>query len=101
MLLAGVLCGLGFGVIVPSAQAIAVAASPEHRVGVAVSTYFLALDLGTGLGPVLFGSLVPLTGYTGVYWVAAALVGVGALCFWLLRPRGPGMAQDAERLTQS
>lgn len=67
-----VLCGLGFGIIMPCAQAIAVAQAPEGRMATAVSTYYLMLDVGTGLGPVLLGALVPLTGFGGMYAVLGA-----------------------------
>jgi MFS family permease len=68
---AGVLSGLGFGSLTPSVQAIAVTEAPEMRLGTATSTFYLMLDLGVGVGPVVLGALLPLTGYPGMF---------GALC---------------------
>lgn len=44
LLLAGVLIGLGFGNMQSTTQAIAVKVTPPYRVGLATSTYYIALD---------------------------------------------------------
>ncbi|HHX86042.1 MAG TPA: MFS transporter, partial [Actinomycetales bacterium] len=54
-------------------QAAVITRVPRERTGAAVATHFFMLDLGTGLGPILFGLLVPALGYAGVFWVAAVL----------------------------
>lgn len=70
-----VLSGLGFGTLLPGTQAITVGLVPERRFGTALATYYLMLDIGTGLGPVLLGVLVPLTGFDGMYvWLGALMV---------------------------
>ena len=70
-----VLSGLGFGTLLPGTQAITVGLVPERRFGTALATYYLMLDIGTGLGPVLLGLLVPLTGFDGMYaWLGGLMV---------------------------
>ncbi|MCG2622544.1 MFS transporter [Arthrobacter sp. I2-34] len=72
---AGILAGLGFGSMMPCTQAIAVSQVPERRLGTAVATYFLMLDVGTGFGPVLLGLLLPLTGFPGMYvWLGVLML---------------------------
>lgn len=74
VLLAGaVLLGFGWGTITTGGQAAVITRVPRERTGAAVATHFFMLDLGTGLGPILLGAVVPLLGYAGVFWVAAAV----------------------------
>lgn len=67
LLLAGALIGLGFGNIQSGTQAIAVKAAPPHRMGMATSTFFIALDAGLGFGPYFIGLIIPLTGFSTLY----------------------------------
>jgi MFS family permease len=75
VLASAVLSGLGFGTLLPGTQAITVGLVAERRFGTALATYYLMLDIGTGLGPVLLGLLVPLTGFDGMYaWLGGLMV---------------------------
>ena len=66
------LLGFGWGSMGPGGQAAIVSRVPRDRTGAAVATHFFMLDLGTALGPILFGGLVPFIGFEGVFWVATA-----------------------------
>ncbi|SMY03724.1 Major Facilitator Superfamily protein [Brevibacterium aurantiacum] len=70
--LVGLFTGLGFGCLLPSLQAILISRTTPAQVGVATSTFFLILDLGTGVGPVLLGLFASAAGYTAMYWLSAA-----------------------------
>ncbi|MFK4998918.1 MFS transporter [Bacillus sp. N9] len=59
LLLAAAIIGLGYGNFQSCTQALAVKVTPRHRIGLATSTYFIFLDLGLGIGPVILGNLVP------------------------------------------
>lgn len=74
MALAGVFVGFGFGALMPCAQAIAVTMAAPHRIGLATSTFFILMDAGVGLGPLLLGMLLPVSGFHGMYWVLAAVL---------------------------
>src|SRR5699024_10319376 len=74
VVLAGVLTGLGFGSLMPCLQAITVKSVPMNRVPVATASFFLLLDAGSGVGPVILGALYPLTGGSGMFLVCAGLV---------------------------
>ncbi|HLR63376.1 MAG TPA: MFS transporter [Lentibacillus sp.] len=74
LLLAGVLIGLGFGNMQSVTQAIAVKVTPPYRIGLATSTYYIALDAGLGFGPYLLGFIIPLTGYSNLYIIMGLLV---------------------------
>jgi predicted MFS family arabinose efflux permease len=62
ILIAGVFTGFGYGNYFAGGQALAVKASPLHRKALATSTYFIFADVGTGIGPFLFGFLIPAVG---------------------------------------
>ncbi len=74
LLLAGVIIGLGYGNFISSAQAISIKGLPPHRLGLATSTFFMFVDLGFGVGPYVLGSLVPFTGYRGLYLIMAVMI---------------------------
>ncbi|MFI7482379.1 MFS transporter [Kocuria sp. M1R5S2] len=85
VLASGAVLGVGYGAVLSAAQAAAVRRAPLTRVGLATSTYFLCMDVGVALGPVLLGALVPVLGYRGMYATAAAVVGLG-LVYWAAVP---------------
>jgi len=74
LLLAGVVNGLGYGNFISCAQAISIKGIPPGRLGLATSTFFIFVDLGFGAGPYLLGSLIPFTGYRGLYLVMVVLI---------------------------
>ncbi|GHD43552.1 MFS transporter [Mycetocola manganoxydans] len=76
-----VFIGFGFGALMPCAQAIAVTMAPPHRIGVATSTFFLMLDAGIGFGPLVLGSLLPVTGFHGMYGFLAIVVVLAAVLY--------------------
>lgn len=81
-LLSGVLLGIGFGNFQSAGQAVSLTLVTRSRFAQATTTFFLFFDLGIGLGPYLFGFLVPSFGYEGMFF-ALALVAVGAaVLYW-------------------
>lgn len=82
LLLAGVIIGLGYGTVLSCAQAIAAKEAPRHRIGLATSTYFLCVDSGLGVGPIVIGLTVTSLGYRGMYLMMAALVLVSILVYY-------------------
>lgn len=81
LLLSAALLGLSCGSINALAQTIAVQISPQHRLGLANSTYFIFYDLGVAIGPFLFGMLLPLAGYREMY-AFCALLGLACILFY-------------------
>jgi len=81
LLLAAAVMGLGFGAIQSAGQATAVKITPLHRRGLATSTFYTFADVGSGIGPLLCGLIIPFTGYRGMY-VAVAIVAAGCLLLY-------------------
>ena len=74
LLLAGAIFALGYGNFLSCAQAISIKDVPADRLGLAIATYFVFVDLGFGIGPFLLGFLVPFTGYRGLYLLMTILI---------------------------
>lgn len=87
LLLAGALLGAGFGNFQSTAQALALTLVPRRRFGQATSTFYIFFDFGIGLGPYLFGGIVPLAGYGGLYLASAGAVVVSIPLYYLLHGR--------------
>lgn len=90
VILAGALTGLGYGTLMPAAQAIAVSRVQPHQYGTGISTLLLFADIGLGLGPVALGGLVTAVGYGTMYLVLAIGVGVAAVWYALSHGRFEG-----------
>jgi MFS family permease len=90
LLLSGVLIGFGLGTIQSSCQAISIALTPVHRIGLATSTFLMFIDIAVGIGPVLLGAFVPVIGYRGMYEVATGLVLLSMLGYYILHGRKAG-----------
>lgn len=73
MLAAGLVLGLSYGPVVSVFQTIAVQVAPPAAVGVATGTFFLFLDLGTGIGPMVLGAVVAAAGVPAMYLACAGL----------------------------
>ena len=73
LLIAGAFVGLGYGTFMSNGQAVCLKAVEPAKIGVALSTYFIGLDLGLGVGPYTLGILHGLLSYSGIYIVSAII----------------------------
>ena len=73
-LLAAVFIGVGYGTFFSSGQALAIKLCQKHRTGLAISNFFCFLDFGVGLGIIILGLLIPLTGFRGIYVCVGVVV---------------------------
>ncbi|RKQ35216.1 MFS transporter [Kocuria tytonis] len=89
VVVAGAMTGLGYGTLMPAAQAIAVSAVPSHKLGTGISTLLLLMDVGIGLGPVILGLLLSAAGFGVMYTVLTVLVVVSALLYHAVHGRHP------------
>ena len=74
LLIAGALFGLGYGNVQSVAQAIVIKLAPPNKLGLATATYYIFYDAGFGIGPFLFGFLIPFTGYRDLYSAMVILI---------------------------
>jgi len=89
LLLSGGLIGLGYGTFMSNGQAVALKqVVSNHRIGVALSTYFIGLDLGLGVGPFVLGELRSLFSFQEVYLIAAVLPIICLVLYMISRRKG-------------
>lgn len=83
LLLSGAFIGLGYGTFMSNGQAVTLKLVTSHRIGIALSTYFIGLDLGLGVGPYIFGSLHGQLPFRDLYYIAAVIPVVSAILYLL------------------
>lgn len=84
LLLASVFLALGFGTMQSCFQVIAVKESPQHRIGLATSTFLICMDFGVGMGPFVLGAIIPLLGFRGLYLMSAIIVFLSIFLYFIL-----------------
>lgn len=75
--------GVGFGIIHPTAMAMAINKVEPFRRGAANGTIFSAFDLGIGLGSILLGILSKYVGLSYMYLTCAAIILIPMVMFYL------------------
>jgi len=102
LLLSAAVMGIGFGALSASGRALTIKLTPIHRMGQATSTFYIFGDTGLGLGPLICGLLIPVTGYRGMYGVMAGFAVGASIIYHLLYGRHvgrPGSTADQPRTT--
>ncbi len=84
MLASAVLMGVGSGITHPALIAICVDRMPDTRRGRATASFYLAFDLGIGVGSWLLGLVLSAVGLTWLYLTASLVSIAGALTAPLL-----------------
>lgn len=84
LLIAGALCGLGYGNLLSASQFIAIKGTPKHRMGLATSTFFIFVEGGIGTGPFLLGFLIPIIGFRNMYFALGVVVLLCVLLYYFL-----------------
>ncbi len=80
--------GFGFGLVAPPVQAMIIDLVPHNRRGTANSTYFIALDLGSGMGMLTGGAIAHQgDGFKTTYMVGLAFVVLAILLYSLFSRR--------------
>lgn len=87
MLVASALIALGFGNMISCSQVAVVNLAPNHRIGLATSTFYIAMDAGIGVGPIIIGTILPHFGYRGMYASMAVLVLITIVIYYFVHGR--------------
>ncbi len=93
LIIAGVFYSIGAAVGTATTMALAIDRADPQRRGVAMATFSISFPAGMGLGALVAGAVVELSGYRVMFTTIAVLVSVGlflAFLNWsLLAPRQP------------
>lgn len=81
LLLSGALIGLGYGTFMSNGQAVCIKLVDPSKVSIALSTYFIGLDLGLGFGPYALGTVHSFLSYSGIYVLCAVLTVAVAILY--------------------
>jgi MFS family permease len=87
LLLSAAVMSLGFGATQSTGLATVVKIAPEHRAGLANSTFYAFADMGAGIGPLLCGLLVGFTGYRSMYVIVAVIAAAGLVLYYSVHGR--------------
>lgn len=90
LLLAGAFMALGYGTLMSSMQSIIGKVSPPHRLGLAISTFFIFMDAGMGTGPYILGFIAEKYGFHAMYVVLAAAIFLLIPAYYLVHGRKAG-----------
>jgi MFS family permease len=75
------LYGLGYGTLTSACQALSVVKAKPERRGLAISTYFLGMDAGNGIGMILCGIISKAFGYAEMYLLCIVPLIIGLVIF--------------------
>ena len=84
ILIAAAVSGLGGGAVTPLINIIVIRLCTPERRGVAMGTMNAAMDIGVGLGALVWGIMIDRTGFQAVYFASAAIIAVAAATYMLL-----------------
>jgi len=84
LLISAIFIGIGYGTIIPSAQAIAIQQSPVEKIGLATSTFYMFADFCAGIGPFILGIMIPIMGYRNLYVTMAILIIISIVFYFIL-----------------
>jgi len=87
LLTSAALLGFGYGNIQSICQTIAVKSTTIERMGLATSTFFIALDAALGFGPYFIGQFLDQIGYQHLYLYSAVITLSCLLWYYLLHGR--------------
>ena len=81
LLLSAAFVGFGIGATQSIVQAVIARDTPQNELGKANSTFFMSMDLGSGIGPIIIGAIIPFIGYSGSYIVLAFFAAFAAVVY--------------------
>ena len=87
LLISAALIGYGIGITQSTIQTIVAKSVPPTELGRANSTVFMGLDVGSGVGPVLLGSIIPFVGYQAIYIGLAVLAVFATILYFFVHGR--------------
>lgn len=90
LLLSAAFVGFGIGATQSIVQAVIARDTPQNELGKANSTFFMSMDLGSGIGPIVIGAIIPFIGYSGSYIVLAFCAAFAAVVYHVAHGKRQG-----------
>jgi MFS family permease len=83
LLLPAVFMAFGYGTLMPTFQNVVVRVSPKGQMGMAITTYYIFLDVGNSVGGYFIGWLIDGFGFRVMYAVVALMVLAAVPVYWI------------------
>ena len=87
LLLSSVLLGISLGNFASAGHAVSLKLVTKSRFAQATTTYFICFDIGLGIGPYLFGYVVKLYGFYGLFLSLSLLSALAGVLYWFVHGR--------------
>ena len=87
LLASAALAGFGVGATQSIIQAVIARDTPAAEMGKANSTFFMSMDLGSGIGPIAIGCIIPVIGYSNSYLILAGVAALAAVVYHVAHGR--------------
>ncbi len=87
LLIAAFFDGAGMGAVLSVTLSIGVKYASPERLGMANSTFYIFLDAGLTVGPVIGGVLAPHIGYSGIYMLGMPIALAGIVLYYYIHGR--------------
>ena len=84
ILSSALLLGFGVGTVQSTSLAMAVAVTPDQRLSLANSTFYISVDMAGGIGPLVLGAIIPFTGYHNLFLLMTLCGTVGLILFHIV-----------------
>lgn len=85
---AAVLLAFGYGSLTSLMQAIAVRETPTPRTSMAISTFYIGMDSGMGVGPIVLGIVIGLGfAYTEMFWLMVIWIALVLVVYFAIHGR--------------
>lgn len=81
---AGILFGMGFGITQPILNTLVIKLCHPQRRGVANATFFSSLDIGVGVGAMLFGIILQISNFTYVFLGSSVTIILAGVAYYLM-----------------
>jgi MFS family permease len=98
--LAGAFIGAGYGSIQPCLQALVIRDAPESRRGAATATFFIAVDVGIGLGSFFLGFVAGSIGYRGMFAFVILFVLLSGLLYLRARRKEERTVSEMKKVAE-
>ena len=92
-LVAAAFIGIGYGNFNSVAQAVAIKVTPNERLGLATSTYFIMYDFGLGVGPFFLGLFVPSMGYRAIFFAMIFVILLSIVLYYFMYGKRENLKQ--------
>jgi len=87
IVMAAVMSAFGFGVILPSGQAIAIKYAKPEAISRSISTYYSFFDTGMAVGAFILGSVASKAGFSNMFFVSVLFVIASFAVYWRFHGR--------------